>query len=56
VYLKPSDEKTTRMVRPETVGEMEYHGKKYIGMQAFCLKRNEERTFRIDRILEIRES
>jgi hypothetical protein len=55
VYLKPSDEKTTRLVRPEAVGEMEYRGKKYLGMQAFCLKRNEERVFRIDRILEIRE-
>ncbi|MFC2013653.1 AAA family ATPase [Chloroflexota bacterium] len=56
VYLKPSDEKTTRLVLPESVGEMEYHGKKYLGMQAFCLKRNEERVFRIDRILEIREA
>jgi len=53
VYLKPNDEKTTRVVRPEAVGEMEYHGKKYLGMRAFCLKRNKERTFRIDRILEI---
>jgi ATP-dependent DNA helicase PIF1 len=56
VYLKPSDEKTTRVVRPEAVGEMEYRGKKYLGMRAFCLKRNEERVFRIDRILEIREA
>jgi hypothetical protein len=55
VYLKPSDEKTTRVVRPEAVGEMEYGGKKYLGMLAFCLKRNEERTFRIDRILDIKE-
>ncbi len=55
VYLKPSDEKTMRVVRPEAVGEMEYRGKKYLGMQAFCLKRNGERVFRIDRILEIRE-
>jgi len=54
VYLKPSDEKTTRVVRPESVGEMEYRGKKYLGMRAFCLKRNEERTFRIDRILDIK--
>jgi ATP-dependent DNA helicase PIF1 len=53
VYLKPSDEKTTRVVMPEAVGEMEYRGKKYLGMRAFCLKRNEERTFRIDRILDI---
>ena len=55
VYLKPSDDKTTRVVRPEAVGEMEYRGKNYLGMRAFCLKRNEERTFRIDRILEIEE-
>jgi len=55
VYLKPSDEKTTRVVRPEAVGEMEYRGKKYLGMRAFCLKRNEGRTFRIDRILDIKE-
>ncbi len=56
VYLKPNDEKMIRVVRPETVGEMEYRGKKYLGMRAFCLKRNEERVFRIDRILEIREA
>jgi len=56
VYLKPSDEKTTRVVRPGAVGEMEYRSKKYLGMRAFCLKRNEERVFRIDRILEIREA
>lgn len=56
VYLKPNDEKTSRIIRPEMVGEMEYRGKKYLGMQAFCMKRNEERTFRIDRILEIKEA
>jgi predicted DNA-binding transcriptional regulator YafY len=55
VYLKPNDEKTRRVVRPEALGEMEYHGKKYLGMRAFCTKRNEERTFRIDRILEMEE-
>jgi len=55
VYLKPNDEKTARIVKPEAVGEMEYHGKKYLGMRAFCLTRNEERVFRIDRILKIGE-
>jgi predicted DNA-binding transcriptional regulator YafY len=35
---------------------MEYHGKKYFGMRAFCLKRNDDRVFRIDRILEIKEA
>jgi len=55
VYLKPNDEKTRRVVMPESLGEMEYQGKKYLGMRAFCTKRNEERNFRIDRILEIEE-
>ena len=56
VYLKPSDEKTRRVVRPEAVGEMEYRGKQYTGMRAFCLMRREERVFRVDRILELREA
>jgi ATP-dependent exoDNAse (exonuclease V) alpha subunit len=56
VYLKPNDEKTRRIVRPEMVGEMEYRGKRYLGMRAFCAQRNEERVFRIDRILEIEQA
>ncbi|MBM3183381.1 MAG: WYL domain-containing protein [Chloroflexi bacterium] len=56
VYLKPSDEKTRRTIKPLTVGEMEYNNKKYLGVRAFCLKRNEERTFRVDRILEMEEA
>jgi hypothetical protein len=55
LYLKPNDEKTRRIIKPEMVGEMEYGGKNYLGVRAFCLKRNEERVFRIDRILEIKE-
>ncbi len=53
VYLKPNDEKSRRVILPEVVGEMEYGGKSYVGVRAFCLKRNEERVFRVDRILEI---
>jgi ATP-dependent DNA helicase PIF1 len=52
-YLKPSDEKTRRTIRPYSVGEMEYAGKKYLGLRAFCLQRQEDRHFRVDRILEI---
>jgi predicted DNA-binding transcriptional regulator YafY len=55
LYLKPNDEKSRRIIKPEMVGEMEYLGKNYLGVRAFCLKRNEERVFRIDRILEIKE-
>jgi len=53
VYLKPRDEKSKRTVLPKSVGEMEYQGKIYTGLRAFCLERQEERTFRVDRILEI---
>lgn len=56
VYLKPNYEKIKRVVIPETVGEMEYQGKKYLGMRAFCTKRNAERVFRVDRILEIQKT
>jgi len=54
VYLRPNDEKSKRIVRPQAIGEMEYRGKKYSGLKAFCMMRQEERTFRIDRILEIK--
>ena len=56
VYLKPDDEKSRRTVIPLNVGEMEYGGKTFLGLRAFCLTRNEERTFRIDRILEMKEA
>jgi ATP-dependent exoDNAse (exonuclease V) alpha subunit len=56
LYLKPSDEKTRRVIKPEMVGEMGYRGKAYLGVRAFCMKRNEERVFRVDRILEIKET
>jgi ATP-dependent DNA helicase PIF1 len=55
-YLKPSDEKTRRTILPLAVGEMEYLGKSYIGVRAFCLKRQENRTFRVDRILKMEEA
>ncbi|MDV2990034.1 MAG: AAA family ATPase [Dehalogenimonas sp.] len=52
-YLKPSDEKSVRIIMPLEVGEMDYHGKSYLGVQAFCLSRRENRVFRVDRILEL---
>lgn len=55
VYLKTTDEKSRREVIPTFVGELEYNGKKFIGLEAFCDYRKEERVFRLDRILEIRE-
>ncbi len=53
-YLKPNDEKSRRMIMPHEIGEMEYQGKTYLGVRAFCLRRGENRTFRVDRILDIK--
>ncbi len=53
VYLKAKDEKTRRTIRPLAVGEMEYNGHPFLGLQAVCLMRREKRVFNVDRILEI---
>lgn len=53
IYLRANDEKSKRFIEPNFVGEMEYLGKTYLGVSAFDSKRQEERNFRVDRILEI---
>ena len=53
VYLKPDDTKSRRRIRPEAVEMMEYHGKTFEGVRAFCHKRGEYRSFRLDRMLEV---
>jgi ATP-dependent DNA helicase PIF1 len=54
VYLKTDDTKTRRRIRPEAVELMEFMGKQFEGVRAHCFKRNEERNFRIDRMLEVK--
>ncbi len=54
VYLKSSDEKSFRAIKPVYMGPMEYKKTRYHGVEAFCLMRQEKRVFRIDRILEIK--
>jgi predicted DNA-binding transcriptional regulator YafY len=53
VYLKPSGEKTRRVVWPLELGEVEYRGREFLGLRAFCGHRQGERVFRVDRILEM---
>lgn len=55
VYLKSNDEKSKRVITPRRVGQMEYQGKDFLGMEAWCHNRKNERVFRVDRILEIKE-
>lgn len=54
VYLKSNDEKSKRILTPESIGQMEYLGVNFIGVAGFDSKRQEERIFRVDRILEIK--
>jgi ATP-dependent DNA helicase PIF1 len=54
-YLKLDDTKSNRTIAPKEVGEMEYAGKKYIGVRAYCYTRKADRTFRVDRILKMEE-
>lgn len=53
VYLKANDEKSYRTVSPSKVGEMTYREKTFVGMEAFCHKRQENRALRVDRIIEM---
>lgn len=55
-YLKPDDTKSVRVIIPNQVGEMEYMGKQYIGVEATCCEKNKPRVFRVDRILEMKEA
>lgn len=55
VYLKASDVKSKRIISPSFVGELEYEGKPFLGVEAFCHTRGEDRVFRVDRILQMRE-
>jgi ATP-dependent DNA helicase PIF1 len=55
IYLKAKDEKSRRTIRPLLMGEMEYSGHPYLGLEAYCLERKEKRIFNVDRILEICE-
>jgi len=52
-YLKRNDEKSTRTIIPKFVGKADYNGKNYLSLQGYCLTRKENRTFRVDRILEL---
>ncbi|MBI5078560.1 AAA family ATPase, partial [Candidatus Saganbacteria bacterium] len=52
-YLKARDEKSRREIIPVEIGEMTYKDKSFLGIKAFCLKRSEDRVFRVDRILEM---
>lgn len=52
-YLTPDDKKSQRTIRPIAIEDMEYKGKAFEGLRAYCYLRKMDRTFRIDRIVEM---
>lgn len=55
VYLKPNDEKSVRTITPIEIRQMEYLGREFEGLQAYCHLSQDNRTFKINRILEIKQ-
>lgn len=54
IYLKPDDSKSRRRVQPLSLGTMEYRGRIFEALVAYCFLRQEERCFRLDRILDLK--
>lgn len=54
VYLKREDERSSRKIKPLNIGQMNYKGVDYVGVQALCALRDQERVFRVDRILDMK--
>ena len=52
-YLKTNDTKSCRVITPEKVGQLTYLDKSFLGVEAYCHTRKEDRVFRVDRILDI---
>ncbi|GAB4030291.1 MAG: hypothetical protein Fur0012_05980 [Elusimicrobiota bacterium] len=54
-YLKASNEKSIRRIKPLVISECEFQGHRFIALRAICRKAGEERSFKIERILKIKE-
>jgi hypothetical protein len=54
LYLKPDDTKSRRRIRPESIEEMEYAGRRFEGVRAYCHEREDMRTFKIERMLDLK--
>lgn len=52
-YLKSNDSKSTRNILVREISTYTYMGKSFEGIKAHCMTEKTQKTFRIDRILEI---
>jgi predicted DNA-binding transcriptional regulator YafY len=53
VYLKGTDVKSKRTIKPLRLGEMEYAGRPFPGLEAWCVTRGGKRVFNVERILSL---
>jgi len=53
VYLKGTDVRSRRTIKPLRLGEMEYEGRPFLGLEAWCLKRRDRRVFNVEKILSL---
>ena len=53
-YLKATDEKSRRIVKPFSLGNKVYMDTEFLGLDCFCFDRKGARVFRVDRILELK--
>jgi len=54
VYLKAKDEKSKRTIIPSHAGDLEYRGRRFPGVEAYCTDRMDKRVFHIERILDMK--
>ena len=52
-YLKANDTQSERTIKPERVGPHLYDDREFLGVSGFCLLRQANRSFRVDRILKL---
>jgi len=52
-YTKADGGTNRRVITPSYVGEIEFGGQRFMGMRGHCRLRDEERTFRLDRVVSV---
>jgi len=54
LYLTATNQKSRRVIYPQIIQESSFKGYNFIGLKAHCTLRNTGRTFKIERMLEIK--
>jgi len=54
VYLKGTDEKSHRRIRPKRMYDSEYSGHAFMALDAYCCLRRSDRVFNVERFLSVK--